>query len=124
MRTDKWLWAARFYKTRALAGRAVTGGKVHVGGRRVKSSYGLRVDDEVSIRKDPYEFIITVHGLSERRGSADQAGGLYSETAASIAARDLLREQRRINFAVTAAPPRRPDKKARRQLRRFSRGSS
>ena len=122
VRIDKWLWAARFYKTRAQAAQAVTGGKVHVNSARVKSSRSLRVGDELTIRKGVYDFTLSVNALLERRGSADQARSLYSESDASIASRELLQEQRRINAAVTAAPERRPDKKARRQLRRVTRG--
>src|SRR6186713_1479509 len=83
VRIDKWLWAARFFKTRALAAEAVAGGKVGVNGDRPKRARPLQVGDELRIRLGPYEHIVTVRTLSDRRGPATQAAGLYQETEAS-----------------------------------------
>jgi len=121
VRVDKWLWAARFFKTRSLAAEAVGGGHVHVNGERVKPARGLRVGDEVSVTKGPYSFRLTVTALSARRGSAEQARTLYEEHAESIAARGALAEQRRLAAAATPAPRHRPDKRARRRIIRFTR---
>lgn len=119
MRADKWLWAARFYKTRALATAAIQGGKVHVNGARVKPARPLLVGDELRIQKGPEQFVVIVQALSERRGSATVARTLYEETHDSILARDLLHEQRRLLADSAPHPDHRPDKKARRQLRRM-----
>src|SRR3954469_17772059 len=90
IRIDKWLWAARFYKTRALAADAIAGGKVQVNGERVKRAKPLQVGDEARIRQGPYEYQILVRKLSDRRGPAVQAGALYEEKAESRAAREVL----------------------------------
>ena len=87
MRIDKWLWAARFFKTRALAQAAVAGGKVKLHGERVKPAKEVRVGDELAIRVGEYEWSITVNGLLERRGSAEIARTLYSESEESRARR-------------------------------------
>ncbi len=120
VRLDKWLWAARFFKTRSLAAEAIDGGKVHVNGVRAKPAKEVRPGYELSIRKGPYEFIVVVKGLSERRGPAKEAAELYEETPESIARREQLREQ----LALTAplASEGRPSKKDRRQLAAFKRG--
>ncbi len=115
VRIDKWLWAARFFKTRALATEAVSGGRVHLNDGRVKPARPVKVGDRLRIHKGEIEFHIEVLGLSDRRGSAPQAQQLYVEDPASIAAREQQREQRRL-AAQAPAPARRPDKKARRQL--------
>ena len=118
VRVDKWLWAARFYKTRSLAGQAVSGGRVHVNGQRVKSARALKTGDELRISKGETEFDVLVLGLAERRGPASVAAGLYRETESSVARREAERETRRVRPA-SPAPRNRPDKKARRELRRF-----
>jgi len=120
VRLDKWLWAARFYKTRALAAEAVQGGKVHVNGARAKPSRALKPGDELRIQKGSEAFLIVVRGLSARRGPASQARLLYEEDPASIAAREAAREQRRLERAAVPQPTGRPDKKARRQWRRIT----
>src|SRR4051812_23810542 len=89
-RIDKWLWAARFYKTRSLAAEAIAGGKAQVNGERVKRAKSLQVGDEVRIRQGPYEHLIIVRELSDRRGPAAQAAALYEEKPSSRAAREAL----------------------------------
>lgn len=119
VRLDKWLWAARFFKTRAQAMAAINGGHVHVNGVRVKPSRTLRSGDELAIRKAGMEFVVIVVALSERRGPAIVAQQLYRETDASRQRREALAEERRL--LATAAPvARRPDKKGRRQIIRFT----
>ncbi|MFQ5643097.1 MAG: RNA-binding S4 domain-containing protein [Thiogranum sp.] len=117
VRIDKWLWAARFYKTRSLAAQAVDGGKVQLNGARVKRARALGVGDRLEIHKGGYEFRISVLALSQRRGPAKVAQSLYEESAQSIARRAALSEQHRLAAASTPHPQRKPDKKARRQLR-------
>ncbi len=121
VRIDKWLWAARFFKTRALASEAVDGGKVHVNGDRVKAARALRPGDRLEIRRGTEQFEVVVRALSEQRGPAAAAQALYEETEASAARRLAVAEQQR---AAAATAPRfegRPDKKARRTLARFTR---
>jgi ribosome-associated heat shock protein Hsp15 len=121
VRVDKWLWAARFYKTRSLAGAAVEGGKAQVNGERVKPAKVLKVGDTLSIRSGDFAWEITVLGLSERRGSATEASKLYLESDRSKKAREeksaLLKIERRSN----PFPGGRPTKKQRRQIIRFIR---
>ncbi|MDH5409300.1 MAG: RNA-binding S4 domain-containing protein [Gammaproteobacteria bacterium] len=119
LRIDKWLWAARIYKTRALAAKAVSGGHVHLNNARIKPSREIQVGDQLEINKTPYKFIITVLVLSGRRGPASEAQKLYAEDAESIQARELLTEQRRILAATTPRTERRPDKRDRRRIIRF-----
>lgn len=120
-RLDKWLWAARFYKTRALAVEAVTGGKVHVNQTRVKPSRSIQVGDRLSITRGEYVYDIQIQGLSAHRGPAKQAQSLYEESAESMAERRSLAEERRLQRASQPAPQRRPDKRSRRQIIRFTR---
>jgi ribosome-associated heat shock protein Hsp15 len=96
VRIDKWLWAARFFKTRSIAADAISGGKVELNGERTKPAKLLQVGDEVRLRLGPYEHIVLVRGLSERRGPATDAMRLYEETPASIAARAKHAEQLRM----------------------------
>jgi len=120
-RLDKWLWAARFYKTRALATEAVTGGKVHLNGARTKPARALRVGDELTITQPPYEHVVIVKGLSARRGPAPEAALLYEETEESRQRREALREQMRLQPAPI--PHRGPmTKKQRREVIRLKRG--
>ena len=121
VRIDKWLWAARFFKTRSLASEAVDGGKVHVNGDRVKAARALKVGDRLEIRRGQDEYEVVVRVLSEQRGPAAAALELYGETPASVTKREAAAEQRR---AMAAAEPRfsgRPDKRARRSIVRFTR---
>jgi len=119
LRIDKWLWAARFYKTRALANEAVAGGHVHVEGARVKPSRDIKIGDRLAINKTPYIFEITVLGLAARRGSAKLAQTLYAESEDSRQRREALEAQRRIERAANPAPSKRPDKRDRRRIIRF-----
>lgn len=117
VRIDKWLWAARFYKTRSLATEAVQGGKVRLNGARIKPARSVGQGDVLVIHKSGYEYEIRVTALSERRGPATVAQTLYAESEASIEKRMRLKEQRKLLSASMPHPNRRPDKKARRQLR-------
>ena len=119
LRLDKWLWAARFSKTRTLAAQAVEAGQVRVGGERVKTAHAVRTGERVSIRKSGYVWDVTVTALSDRRGGAAEAALLYKEDEASIAAREELAKQRK---AAAEASPRytgRPTKRQRRKLEDF-----
>ena len=116
VRVDKWLWAARFFKTRALASEAVDGGKVHVNGDRVKPAKLLKVGDELRIRLGPYEHRVTVRGLSERRGPASVATTLYEESEESARARAALAEQHRLTQSAMHTESGRPTKRDRRQI--------
>ena len=93
VRIDKWLWAARFFKTRSLAAEAVAAGKVEVNEERVKPAKLIQLGDSVSVRLGPYLHVVHVRGISERRGPASDAATLYEETAESSAARAKLAEQ-------------------------------
>jgi len=119
VRLDKWLWAARFFKTRSLAVEAIEGGKVQVGGERVKRAKLLQVGDEVRVRLGPYEHHVVVRGLSERRGSAAIAAELYEETAASRAAREALSAQLKATASAFSFGQGKPTKKERRDIERF-----
>ena len=121
VRIDKWLWAARFFKTRALAAEAVQGGKVHVNGARVKPARVVCVGDRLRIQKGLYEFMVEVRGLNSRRGPASKAQQLYEEDVASAQARQDLVEQRKLGLAGASVSGGRPDKKARRQWQRMHR---
>ncbi len=119
VRADIWLWAARFFKTRALAKHAIEGGKVTVNDLAGKPAKLLHVGDRLHVSIGEQRFEIDVRGLSEKRGPASVAQTLYEETQASRLARELQREQRRLLGSNTAKPPSRPDKRARRLIRRF-----
>jgi len=119
VRADKWLWAARFFKTRALATAAINGGKVHVNGERIKPARRLGLGDSVIIRKGPYSFEVSVTRLSSRRGPATEARTLYRESEASEQQREDLARQRRLEGHAPGLRERRPDKRARRKIRQF-----
>ena len=121
VRVDKWLWAARFFKTRSLASRAVSGGHVQLNGSRIKPSRAVDVGDRLQIRRGEEEFVVDVLGLSGKRGPARTARTLYEETEDSIARREAAREQRRLVRAPAARPEGRPDKRDRRKIRKFLR---
>jgi ribosome-associated heat shock protein Hsp15 len=112
-RIDKWLWAARFFKTRSAATDAVAGGHVHVGGTRVKASRELRVGETVEIVQGRVRRTVVVTGLAERRGPAAVAATLYDETAESLEAREQLRVERELTQPIFGA---RPTKLERRRL--------
>ena len=118
-RLDKWLWAARFYKTRQLAAEAINGGHVQLNRQRVKPSRVLKVNDKLSIHKTPFTFDTIVEALSVRRGPAKQAQLLYTELAESIQKREELAAQRKLNAAQFPHAERRPDKRDRRRIIRF-----
>ena len=120
VRLDKWLWAARFFKTRPLAAEAVVGGKVALNGERVKPARLLQTGDELSVRLGPYEHVVRVRALSERRGPASVAATLYEETAESRTVREKLGEQLRMAPAAFVYEEKgRPTKRDRRELDRF-----
>jgi ribosome-associated heat shock protein Hsp15 len=120
VRLDKWLWAARFYKTRSLAAEAIGGGKVLVGGERAKPAKLLQTGDEIRLRLGPYEHVVVVRGISERRGPATVAATLYEETADSRAAREKLAEQLRMAPAGFVFEDKgRPTKRDRREIERL-----
>ena len=119
LRFDKWLWAARFYKTRALAAQAIDAGQARLGNERVKPAHAVRIGDAVSVRKQGSVWNVEVTALADRRGGAVEAATLYRETPESLAARDEERDRRR---AAAAAEPRfagRPTKRDRRKLADF-----
>ena len=119
VRIDKWLWAARFFKTRTLAAEAIEGGKVEVNGERAKRARALQPGDELRIRMAPYEHVIVVRALSNRRGPASEAALLYEETEASRKARERLSEQLRSTHVAFAYEEGKPTKRDRRELERF-----
>ena len=119
-RLDKWLWAARFFKTRNLAIEAVKGGKVHVDGQRVKPARLLHLGDKLRIRRGPSEFIVVVQGFAAQRRPAPEASQLYAETEESRSRREALAEQRRLANLQTERRMGRPTKKERRQLQRLT----
>lgn len=122
VRVDKWLWAARLYKTRSLAAEAVAGGKVHCNGQRVKPAKEVHPGDELRITRGNEELTLVVRALSHRRGPAKIAVTLYEETEASRTAREANREMRRFTAEGMQAPAGRPSKKDRRKIIRFIRG--
>jgi ribosome-associated heat shock protein Hsp15 len=120
VRIDKWLWAARFFKTRSLATDAVNSGKVELNGDRAKPAKPLQLGDTLAIRLGPYVHIVVVRGLSEQRGPASVAQMLYEETEESKTAREKLAQQLRTAPALFVYEDRgRPTKKDRRELSRF-----
>ena len=120
VRLDKWLWAARFYKTRALAAEAIAGGKVQVNGDRVKRAKPLRPGDEIRIRQGPYEHRIVVRELSEHRGPAARAAALYEERPESVAAREALGLQlKSVHSMFVPDTKGRPTKRDRREIEKL-----
>ncbi|WP_299495863.1 ribosome-associated heat shock protein Hsp15 [uncultured Shewanella sp.] len=119
VRLDKWLWAARFFKTRAIAKEMINGGKVHYNGQRTKSSKLVEVGAKIKLRQGYDEKEIIVTQLSEHRQKASIAQNLYSETTESSTKREAYAEARRLNILNNPAPAQKPDKKQRRQLIRF-----
>jgi ribosome-associated heat shock protein Hsp15 len=119
LRLDKWLWAARFFKTRSLAKAAVEGGKVQLGGQRVKVSREISAGDILQIRQGWDERVVVVKALSEQRRGAPEAQLLYEETAESIAKREEAAAARKAAGGMIDRPAQRPDKRQRRQIHRF-----
>jgi ribosome-associated heat shock protein Hsp15 len=120
IRLDKWLWAARFFKTRALAATAIVGGKVEINGTRPKPSRIVRTGDELSIRRGPFEWTIVVKDVAKLRGPAVQAQALYEETPASARRRQAAAAQMQLERAPQFESPGRPSKKDRRAMARFT----
>jgi ribosome-associated heat shock protein Hsp15 len=118
VRLDKWLWAARFFKTRALAAEAIDGGKISVQDERPKRARLIQAGDEVAVRIGPYQHIVIVRDVSARRGSAAIAQALYAEMPGSIAARAHLAEQYRVAATTFAHQEGKPSKKERRAIDR------
>lgn len=121
MRLDKWLWAARFFKTRSLASSAVDGGHVELNGERAKPAKQVMIGDELRIRLNQNTHIVHVRALSERRGPAVEARALYEETSASTQERERLAEQRRLAPTPAYEEGGRPTKRDRRDMARVKR---
>ena len=119
LRIDKWLWCARFFKSRSLAQQAVEGGHVQVNGERAKASRQVKVGDRLRITRERERFEVEVIGIPERRGPATEARTHYAESAESEAARAAVREFNRLTAPVASG---RPDKRERRDLLRFQKG--
>jgi ribosome-associated heat shock protein Hsp15 len=119
VRLDKWLWAARFFKTRSLAAEAIDGGKVDVNGDRAKRSKLIQVDDKIRLRDGPYEWQLLVRDIASRRGSAQIAQQLYEETADSQARREAVHLHLKSMPAAFAFGDSRPGKRDRRELRKL-----
>ena len=124
VRLDKWLWAARFYKTRAVAREMIEGGKVHYNGQRSKPSKVVELNALLTLRQGNDERTVVVKGITEQRRPATEAVSLYEETAESIEKREKVALARKLNALTMPHPDRRPDKKERRDLMRFKHGES
>jgi ribosome-associated heat shock protein Hsp15 len=120
LRIDKWLWAARFFKTRSLAAQAVEGGRVRVAGERVKPAKELKTGDEVAIHIGEVEWVIEVRAISGRRGPAEEARALYSEREASRARREAVLAVRKLEPEPGFGLHGRPTKRDRRMLRKLT----
>src|SRR5258708_33052814 len=120
IRVDKWLWAARFFKTRSLAAEAVSGGKIEINGERAKPSRVVRIGDKVGIRRGPYEWTIIVKDASRLRGSAPQAQQLYEENGENRRKRETAIAQLKLQRPPELDVPGRPSKKDRRAIQRFT----
>ena len=116
MRLDKWLWAARFFKTRSLAQQAIAAGRVKLNDERVKPAHVLKLADSLSVRIGELDWQVKVVGLSDKRGPAQQARTLYAETEASRAERERRSDLRRFGAEPAAAIKGRPTKRDRRRL--------
>jgi ribosome-associated heat shock protein Hsp15 len=122
VRIDKWLWAARFFKTRSMAAQAVAGGKVHLNDARIKPARLIQPGDELRIRRGELEFMVTVLALLDKRRPAKEAQLLYEESEESISQRQQYKEKKRLEAANRMyGPVKRPDKRARRKIRSFTR---
>lgn len=119
LRIDKWLWAARFFKTRALATEAINGGHVHLNGQRPKPSRSLQIGDVLQIVRGQERLVVSVQALSDRRGPASEAQKLYQEDEAHRQQRLAQAEMRRLEASAGLRQAAKPDKKGRRQIHRF-----
>ncbi|AUU99921.1 ribosome-associated heat shock protein Hsp15 [Phytobacter ursingii] len=124
VRLDKWLWAARFYKTRALAREMIEGGKVHYNGQRSKPSKIVELNATLTLRQGNDERTVIIKAITEQRRPAAEAVAMYEETAESIAKREKMALARKMNALTMPHPDRRPDKKERRDLMKFKYGDS
>ncbi len=124
VRLDKWLWAARFYKTRAVAREMIEGGKVHYNGQRSKPSKIVEPSAMLTLRQGNDERTVKVLGITEQRRPATEAVQLYEETAESIEKREKMALSRKMNSLTMPHPDRRPDKKERRDLMKFKHGGN
>lgn len=122
VRLDKWLWAARFYKTRALARDMIDGGKVHYNGQRGKPSKTVEINAEIKLRQGNEERTVIVLAINSQRRGADEAQLMYQETEASVINREKVALARKMNALTMPHPDRRPDKKERRDLIKFKFG--
>jgi len=122
VRIDRWLWAARFFKTRAAATEAVLGGHVHLGGLRVKPAKDVRIGDTVELVRDGLRWMVVVRGVAEKRGPASVAQALYDETPESRSAREQQALERRLARPLGADLGSRPTKQDRRRLEALRRG--
>lgn len=121
MRLDKWLWAARFFKTRSLASAEIDGGHVELNGERAKPAKTVKIGDELRVRRDQHTHVVIVRALSERRGPASEAQRLYEETADSRKERERLAEQRRLAPTPAYEEGGRPTKRDRRDMAKVKR---
>ena len=119
LRLDKWLWAARFFKTRSLAKAAIEGGKVRLDGQRVKVSKEISVGDTLQVRQGWDEKVVVVQALSDQRRGAPEAQALYRETEESLDKREAEAAARKAAGGMIERPAHRPTKKQRRQIHRF-----
>jgi ribosome-associated heat shock protein Hsp15 len=122
VRIDKWLWAARFFKTRSAATEAVLAGRIHLNGERVKPAKDVCSGDTVEVRKGELQWTVLVTGVGEKRGSAAIAATLYAETAASVALREQRAQARRLSRPLGADLGERPTKQDRRRLEALRKG--
>jgi ribosome-associated heat shock protein Hsp15 len=120
IRIDKWLWAARFFKTRSLAAEAVSGGKVDINGDRARPSRIVRAGDKLCVRRGPYEWIVVVKDVCRQRGPAAQAQRLYDETAESVQQRQAVAARLKLEGLGALDAPGRPTKRDRRAISRFT----
>jgi ribosome-associated heat shock protein Hsp15 len=121
IRIDKWLWSARFFKTRSLAAEAVSGGKVDINGDHAKPSRMVRVGDRLCIRRGPYAWIVVVKDVSRKRGPAAQAQLLYNETEESVQERQAIAAKMKLERPAEFDMRGRPSKRDRRAISRFTR---
>ena len=121
VRLDKWLWAARFFKTRSLCKQAIEGGKVHWQGGRCKTSKEISVGDELRISRGREEMVVMVKALSDQRRGAPEAALLYEETPESLSTRQAESDRRRMEHASMPTPDGRPSKQDRRRIHQFKR---
>lgn len=119
IRIDKWLWATRFFKTRSLAAKAVSGGHVALNGHKIKPARTVQAGDLLVIRQGFFEYTVKVLGLSEQRGPAVLARALYEETEESVTKREQVQAERKVMNLQGSRPEHRPDKHERRKIRQF-----